>query len=144
MIVPRTLLVAFVAMGVTLTAGCGGSKGTQVSGTLMKNDKPYIPPENGAASIQFVPMATDGKMRPGTGQADPKTGAFTLQGAVPKEGLVPGKYKVVVLGVVSGQYGKDLFDNAFSPEKTPLTYEVTTDANQQIIIDLGKKTVTKQ
>ena len=68
-------------------AGCYGSRTSPVEGVVLLDGKPL--PD---ASIQFVPQGTG---RDATGQTD-KSGAFSMSTYNPKDGVVPGEYKVVI------------------------------------------------
>lgn len=139
----RTLLLSLTMVTLTLVGCSAGSKGAKVSGTLMNNGKAYLPPDKGSANIQFVPAEAGSKLPTCSGSADPTTGMFEIAGPEAKQRVLPGKYKVAVTATVPGTY-KDLFEQAFAGNNTPLTYEVTADPEQKIVIDLAKKTITKQ
>jgi uncharacterized protein CbrC (UPF0167 family) len=58
--------------------------------------------------------------------------------------MPPGEYKIVVTCTTTDNKAIDRYKGAFSDEKTPLTYTVTNDSSQEIVIDLRKKSVTKK
>ena len=118
--------------------GCGGSKLSPVEGVVLLDGKPVA-----GATIQFVPQ---GSGKDATGETD-KDGQFVMSTFQPRDGVVPGTYKVVIsplLGTVDPtQYGSA--DDAMSaaakvrpktdasksfpqqytrPDLTPLTQEV--------------------
>jgi hypothetical protein len=126
-----------------LIAGCKAPAGVPVTGTLAVNGKAYVPPDKSQVSIRLIPDKSEKaeKAQQATAEADP-TGAFTLQSATAK-GVMPGKYKVVVTGVISGQYNKDLFNDSFTAENTPLSVDILPET-KSITIDIGAKNVTKQ
>jgi hypothetical protein len=69
-------------------AGCGGGGATSpVTGVVTLDGKPLA-----GASIQFVPQ---GSGRDATGETD-KDGAFVMSTFKPRDGVVPGTYKVVI------------------------------------------------
>jgi len=142
MILRRSLSLALLPVLVALVAGCSSSKGVPVNGTLMANGKAYATPDKGQVTIQFTPADPAGKLQPAMGQADPKTGEFSLQSPTFK-GVMPGKYKVAVKGSLSGQYDKDLFQNRFNETNTPLVVEVTP-STKSVVVDVGTKSVTAQ
>src|SRR5262245_30413224 len=72
---------------VAVLAGCTGSRTSPVEGIVLLDGKPL--PD---ASVQFVPQGTG---RDATGQTD-KSGAFSMSTYKPKDGVVPGDYKVVI------------------------------------------------
>jgi hypothetical protein len=116
-----------------LFAGCGGSKTSPVSGSVLLDGKPLA-----GATVQFVPQ--EGKGRDATGGTD-ASGHFTMS-----DGVFPGTYKVVITPATPAappvQYATS--DEAMSaaaktpvkkdasnfpqkyarPDQTPLTLEV--------------------
>ena len=69
-------------------AGCGsGSKTSPVAGVVLLDGKPLV-----GASIQFVPQGTG---RDATGETD-KSGEFAMSTFKPRDGVLPGTYKVVI------------------------------------------------
>jgi len=70
-----------------MLAGCGGSRTSPVSGIVLLDGKPLA-----GASIQFVPQ---GKGRDATGETD-KDGQFAMSTFKPRDGVLPGAYKVVI------------------------------------------------
>jgi hypothetical protein len=68
-------------------AGCGGSRTSPVEGTVLLDGKPVA-----GASIQFI---AQGKGRDATGETD-ASGQFTMSTYKPRDGVLPGSYKVVI------------------------------------------------
>lgn len=68
-------------------AGCGRSQTSPVEGDVSLDGKPVA-----GASIQFVPQ---GKGRDATGGTD-QDGHFVMSTFQPKDGVLPGSYKVVI------------------------------------------------
>lgn len=69
-------------------AGCGvKSRTSPVTGVVTLDGKPLV-----GASIHFVPQ---GAGRDATGETD-KDGQFTMSTLQPRDGVVPGTYKVVI------------------------------------------------
>jgi hypothetical protein len=109
------LLFLFIVLAL---AGCGGSRTSPVDGVVLLDGKPLA-----GATIQFVPQ---GSGRDATGESD-KNGQFTMSTFEPRDGAVPGTYKVVIsqpLGTAdTATYGSS--DDAMSaaakskPAKTP-------------------------
>jgi len=75
------------AVVVAALAGCGGSRTSPVEGIVLLDGKPLV-----GASVQFVPQGTG---RDATGQTD-ASGEFSMSTFNPKDGVVPGDYKVVI------------------------------------------------
>jgi hypothetical protein len=73
------LFVAFV--------GCGGSKLSPVEGVVLLDGKPVV-----GATVQFVPQ---GAGRDATAETD-ESGRFSMSTNQPRDGMVPGTYKVVI------------------------------------------------
>jgi hypothetical protein len=83
----RTRLAA-VAIGLLLVcAGCGAQRTSPVEGVVLLDGKPVA-----GASVQFVPQD---KGRDATGETD-KDGHFALSTFQPRDGAVPGSYKVII------------------------------------------------
>jgi hypothetical protein len=68
-------------------SGCGGARTSSVEGDVVWDGKPLA-----GASVQFVPQ---GKGRDATAGTD-KNGHFVMSTFQPKDGMLPGSYKVVI------------------------------------------------
>ena len=140
-------LLGFGLLAVALLAlpACGSKAptgtGIKVKGTLVQNGKTIQPPpkEDDALYIAFL----DPKSNPGESPAyyNHADGTFEIKGPL-GAGVVPGEYRVVVT-YTRYQGGDDVLKEQFSKENSPLKYTVTDDKDQEIIIDVGKKAVTK-
>jgi hypothetical protein len=119
--------------------GCGGSRTSPVNGVVMLDGKPLA-----GSSIQFIPQ---GKGHDATGETD-KDGEFAMSTFKPRDGVVPGTYKVVIspprgtadttkyatadeamAAASKPQARKESTESAFPqkysrPDQTPLTQEV--------------------
>src|SRR5687768_8931885 len=81
-------MVRFSLVMLVCLAGCGGSSKTSpVSGVVLLDGKPVAD-----ATVQFVPQ---NKGRDATGQTD-KSGEFAMTTFKPRDGVLPGEYKVVI------------------------------------------------
>ena len=67
--------------------GCGGNRTSPVEGVVLLDGKPVA-----GAMIQFVPQ---GKGHDATAETD-KDGQFAMSTFQPRDGVLPGSYKVVV------------------------------------------------
>jgi hypothetical protein len=130
-------------------AGCGGDKLVVLHGRLANNGGAWQSPEN--VSLQVIvttPPSEDGKV-PGTMFAAPvgSDGNFTVQGGTGK-GVSPGHYTFAVQSSAGGPGMRrpqpSWLAEVADPENSPLKYEVTAEANQRIVIDLGKKVVERE
>src|SRR3954453_9535562 len=83
---PDPLAWLFLLVAIAL-AGCGRSRTSPVEGSVLMDGKPVA-----GASIQFV---AQGKGRDATGQTD-KNGQFIMSTYKPRDGVLPGTYKVVI------------------------------------------------
>src|SRR5207247_1376983 len=68
-------------------SGCGSSRTSRVEGVVLLDGKPLA-----GASVQFVPRGTG---HDATGQTD-ASGQFVMSTFKPRDGAVPGTYKVVI------------------------------------------------
>lgn len=80
----RALAAVLLAMGLS---GCGGARTSPVEGVVLLDGKPVA-----GASIQFVPQGTG---RDATAETD-HNGQFALSTFEPRDGAIPGTYKVVI------------------------------------------------
>lgn len=88
----RKLLVAFLIL---IAAGCRNDSGTvPVAGVLKLDGQPLK-----EASIQFVPQ---GSGRDATATTD-ANGKFTMSTYEPRDGAIPGSYKVVITPFVAAE-----------------------------------------
>ncbi len=72
-----------------LIVGCGEGNGTiPVSGIVKMDGQPVVD-----ASVSFIPQSEGGQQATGTTDA---SGKFVLSTVDPRDGAMPGKYKVVI------------------------------------------------
>jgi hypothetical protein len=145
------LLRVALVLVLAVTAGCGKSKMSAVSGAVTLDGKPLA-----GASVHFVP---EGSGKDATAETD-KDGQFTMSTLQPGDGVLPGTYKVVIsmpLGTpdptpyttaddaMSGaakapakkQSGPAVPAKYARPDMTPLTQEVP--AKGKIVYELTSK-----
>ena len=135
------LLVSVACLSMCIP-GCGGEKGAKVTGVIVANGQPIQVPEKEIVLMGFVPVQKDENSVKANPGAEFKRDDASFLFVGPGLGLVPpGEYKVVL--TIRPRGGPDRFAGKFSPEKTPLTYTVTNDPKQHIVIDVEKKTVTR-
>jgi hypothetical protein len=151
--------VWFVAVGCLsvvcflILSGCGGIGGEKlvvIRGRVVENGQPIKAggPYGGAPRVEvtFYPVDASGNLDSAkqswsaTVQAD---GTFVVDGV--GKGIPAGRYKVGLRGEPpSGQYdprapkaaGGDIFEGKFSLQKTPFTFEFTS--NQEITLEIGQ------
>jgi hypothetical protein len=128
-----------------LANGCGRSDGVIVTGMLQKDGKAYAFGPNEELQISMAGSDPTGKPYNTIANLNTTDGTLTFRGPTGR-GVPPGTYKITVSSrLFSGPKKKgDRFSDEFGPENSPLTYTVTTDVPQEIVIDLGKKTVTRK
>jgi hypothetical protein len=144
----RLLSLGLLILGLVAVplVGCGGAAAgnaveVTVSSTKMKLE------DTDSIEVVFTPE----------GQADPATATGSAKdqplkaGRSDAPGVVPGKYKLIVritpyAGMAPQQRVEAIkeFNKQFEATTSKLSYEVTADANQSIVIDLDANTVTKK
>ena len=142
------LTLALVCCGALAVAGCGPSR-VNVKGTL-------VPPPNlqlkddDSVTISFVPEDKNAGLGAGPAVWNAADKSFVAKASDAK-GLPPGKYKIAVqiqpyTAADTDPRANDLsvINDAYASDKTKLSYEVTSDANQTVTIDLTSGTVTKK
>jgi len=148
----RPLLLSFGVLLLVAT-GCGPGKGTPVSGKVVL-PAGYTFEKDDQVEVTFVP--DDPKVNRGatanTKAQDKGSEVTFTANTAETTGVLQGKYKVAVritpYAGAPGSEGRkhkleDAFNKKFMTDTTSLHYEVTgTDANN-VTIDLGKGTVTK-
>jgi hypothetical protein len=91
-------------------------------------------PEDAAAGLSFSALI------------DPD-GGFVIEGAE-GHGIPPGTYTITVTSTAYGdlipQLEQEEQANPFGPQVSPLSYEVTADKGQSILIDLSTRTVQRE
>jgi hypothetical protein len=105
----------------------------KIQGSITLDDKPL-----GGGMVMFLPE-DDEKGRPASGAIDPD-GTFELGTASPGDGIVPGKYRIVVTppstpGIKAPANRKAVPARYSDPEKTPLRSTIKT-ADQKVQLDM--------
>ena len=101
-----------------------------VTGKITYSDKTPIPADE--IMVRLVPLepARNGTDVAGaaTGYADGKSGVFDgVTTHKPNDGVVPGRYRVMVVPMKDHEPNKALAAKYFSPTESPLVIEVTRD-----------------
>lgn len=139
-------LLVCATLALLVLPGCG-KKGAPVKGKLV------LPPEvkladNDTVKVTFIPDKTGAEGY--SGKVSPSDLSFVVDSGN-KKGVQPGKYKVAVSiqpypggeGTAERKQKLQPLNSAYDPGTTKLTYDVTSDSNQSITIDLTKGSVTK-
>jgi hypothetical protein len=99
----RSVVVPLAAVALLAVSGCGGGpKLVKISGTVKYNDGTPVPGnEVGYAVIAFVPEVSGkdpetGEIRKGATGPIQANGRFAMTTFRPEDGVIPGKYKVVI------------------------------------------------
>jgi hypothetical protein len=136
--------VCWLAVG-CLVVGCGPKevRGAKLKGQLVKDGEP-VAPQRGErfVSIIFERVEPQDKQIIRSGGRVQSDGTFTVEGQEGK-GTPPGKYEVRISAEMSGD-AESRFAPLFAGGTTPFIADVTDQENQTFVIDIGKKTITKQ
>lgn len=134
--------VSTLAAALIGVIGCGGPSPVKVSGKVTLNGQAVE-----GISVQFVPVASDGKNAIGSTKAD---GSFDLTTIENKDGALPGDYKVVLTYVPPVETGasdstsvmKQVIDTQKQAKKKPkhvipseYTSVTTTKLTQKVPTD---------
>jgi predicted small lipoprotein YifL len=101
----RTVIVSLAAVALLAASGCGqkGPKLFPISGTVkFKDGTPVQGPDYGRAKITFTPASTDVDIKEGeiaqsgAGGDIEAQGRFTMSTYKKGDGVMPGKYKVLL------------------------------------------------
>ena len=140
----RVVVCSFVLVG-CLLAGCGPKeiRGAKLRGRLVKDGQP-VGPQRGEQmlAVTFERVEPEGTQVIRSGGHVQKDGTFAIEGQMGK-GTPPGKYMVWIHAEVVGD-GESRFAHLFAGGKSPFLAEVTDQEDQLFVVDVGKKTVTKQ
>ncbi|MGO9115014.1 MAG: hypothetical protein ACLP9L_37865 [Thermoguttaceae bacterium] len=113
-----------LAFGLMLVAagGCGPSC-VPVSGKVTYEDGSLIPADRIMVVFLHAASADKKARRDGETLVDVKTGTFnSVTTLVPKDGIIRGEHKVLIVCYREGRVAPDLLDKVYAdPEKTPLT-----------------------
>jgi hypothetical protein len=143
--------LGFLGAAVALLAGCSkgnseGGRGVRVQGRLLDNGRPVRPLPNEEIIVSFTRDGPADPLAPrGASPIDSKDGNFAFCGPNTTAGLLPpGRYRVGVVSQVYRGDGRNRFGPTFDEDRTPLAADVGPEEEQTFLIDIGKKTVTRQ
>jgi len=134
------LVLCLVTLGST---GCGSNGNARVTGVVLDGGKPIQVKAEEELSITFHAAKPGAQVDLASVHFDPATSSFTVHGPT-GEGLPPGDYKIAITCNPYQEEAKDRFSQAFSAEKTPLRYTVSSTSSQELVIDVAAKSVTKK
>src|SRR5262245_41267966 len=129
-----------------LLAGCGPGevRGARLKGQVLQNGQPLkpLPGERVWVTFERIEPPADKQVIMSAGPLQ-KDGTFTIEGQV-KKGTPPGKYAVTLHGEFSSGERENRFGPLFPEGKSPFLAEVTDQEDQSFVLDVGKRTITKQ
>jgi hypothetical protein len=141
------LVVVCAWLGVAcLLAGCGPGevRGAKLKGQVVMNGQPVKPRPGEHVWVTFERVGSGaGKQVIMSAGPMQKDGTFSIEGQV-KKGTPPGKYTVTIHAESSSGDDENRFASLFAEGKSPFVAEVTDQDDQFFVIDVGKKTLTKQ
>ncbi len=139
----RGFTLIAMLVGLVALTGCGDSGVHKVRGKLLYNGQPYQLIKDEQLQITFSGKTQDGKSITGGAKFNEADSTFVVEG--PKgEGIPPGTYKIGVTSSIYGPKDVNRLGETFEIRNTPLTYQVTEEPDQKIVVDLDKKSVTRQ
>lgn len=129
---------------VIIAAGCGsgGERGPKLTGRLLVNGQPCHPASVNDFDLKFTSIGGEGPIKKSYVAEVQPDGEFAVNGSI-GQGIPVGKYKVSIVGKVLDAQGKPTgrYMPTFTDKASPLEVEIT-DATNEIVIDLEKKTLT--
>ena len=129
-----------------LPSGCGPSpvRGVKVKGQVVVDGQPLKPLSGERVWVTFERTESwGGNPVIMTATTLQKDGTFVLEGQE-KNGTPPGRYVVTIHGEFSSSDGENRFAGLFPNGKSPFIAEVTDAGEQSFVIDVARKTITKQ
>jgi hypothetical protein len=131
----RRLISFSLVMGLAASAtGCGRGDGLlRTRGRVVKGGENFVPEEDEAIGLTFVPITPDGKPPKQfyIVMVDQDTGTFRPYGTQ-GGGVPPGKYRVAVRLMKDK---KDVYNDKFNEKDSPYIFDVEPDSDE-IVIDL--------
>jgi hypothetical protein len=130
----------------TGAVGCGGETLVKLQGRVVVGGEPLQWTEPTPLTVGLTGVSPDPEK---TGKAFTaevqKDGTFVVESS-PGKGIPAGKYTFTVrsVGGAPGTRPPAFLAPFVDSDKTPLKYEVTTDAEQKIVIDLTKQNVQRE
>jgi hypothetical protein len=139
-LLPRYASIVCAGFSLVLLAGCPSS-GSTLTGTVV------LPSSIKLGANDSVTVSLQPEEKGKTGATAPVSASDMSFKAAD---VAPGKYKIAVNitpypdSTEKTKKAVEPINEKYSNEKTSLRYEVTSDRNQSIAIDLDKGTVTKK
>lgn len=133
------MLLVIVAVGLAAVAGCNrGPKMVQVRGKVLNQDG--TPITKGIREISFEPMAdtTAVMRRTAVGQIQ-DDGSFELFTRRPGDGVLPGKYSVVIRVIKAPRDPVLLSDEKYASSGTTPYQETIEDDTQDLVYKIEMK-----
>jgi len=139
----RVTLVALVGL---VAVGCrgsdGGIQGVNVKGKIVKNGQ-VIPMQGDHLTVFFVSLGDKDRSIRSMGIYAPADGTFECRGPLHK-GIPEGEYRIELWPgrAEFPPYRDNLFNWEFKDEKSPLKFTLTKANAENLLVDVGAKTVT--
>jgi hypothetical protein len=143
-VTPRRARAAVVLGLLILAVGCGSERerGPKLTGRLLMDGQPCRPASVYDFDLKFTSIGGEGPIKRTYVAEVQHDGEFVVNGSI-GQGIPVGKYKVSIVGKVLDAQGKPTgrYLQTFTDKASPLEVEIT-DATNEIVIDLEKKTLT--
>jgi hypothetical protein len=142
----QRISIRFVAPWVVLCAlplGCNsGIKGVPIKGKVVKNGQ-VVKLQAGDTLVMYFVSAEEGRRIRSLAIYKPADGTFECTGPT-RQGVPQGKYKIELYPSKADAppYVDYLFNGEFKGEKSPLEITCTESNSQNLLVDVGTKTVT--
>ena len=143
----RRLVATCFWLGVAcVLTGCGPGevRGAKLKGQVLMNGQPLKarPGERVWVTFEHVESGAGKPVIMTAGQVQ-QDGTFTIPGQL-KKGTPPGRYTVTIHGEYPSGEGENRFAHLAPDGKSLFAVDVTDQDDQVFVIDVGKKTITKQ
>jgi hypothetical protein len=142
----RWSVFACLAFAACLLTGCGPQevRGSKLKGKLLVNGQPlkFLPGERIWITFERAESWGGHKAIMSAGSVQ-KDGTFEIEGQE-KKGTPAGKYNVTIHAEYTRDDAEDRFAPLFASGVSPFVVEVADEADQSFVIDIGKKTITKE
>jgi hypothetical protein len=141
--VERGMVHGAILLSFLVMAGCSGERGATITGRFEEDGQPLQLADKEHVYLSLIPVSKDDKSSRANPGADVNRDDGTFKFIGPGQGLVPaGEYKIAI--AIRPREAPDRLAGQFTEANTPLRYTVTDEPNQELVIDLVKKTVSRK